>query len=112
MIIYYFLVFALFLGLIICIVIQILLIITIGNDEPSIVNCGFLITECGMSILGLEDLRLLQGQLSLFNTGNGSNEKLDKLLAMESQCEKITPDSNTPSFSRACKRFQSLENNR
>lgn len=60
----------------------------IRDDKSSILNCEFLITNYGPSILGLEDLLTLKGQLFLLTTVDGYNEVLDNFLTTELNCEK------------------------
>lgn len=61
----------------------------IGDDKSSIINCEFLITERETSILGLENLRMLQGQLCVLTTRHSSNKVLDNFLVTESKCGNL-----------------------
>lgn len=52
----------------------------VRDDKSSILNCEFLVTDCGPSTLDPDNLRIIQGQLSLLTTEGSSDETLDSLL--------------------------------
>ncbi|CAH8674419.1 unnamed protein product [Schistosoma rodhaini] len=66
----------------------------IKNDNSSYIPCEFLVSETGLSILGLKNLKRLKVELSLLVSAENSDALLKDLIAMCAKCSggmKIQP---------------------
>lgn len=83
----------------------------VRDGKSSIISCEFLNTDCGPFTLGFENFRMLEAQLSLSTTKNGSNYALDNILTTESKYGKIPTTTQSPHPRRQARNFKTLKTN-
>lgn len=81
------------------------------DDKSSVINRELIITDCGQSMQGLENLRMLQGQLSQLTTENGSSEMLDNVRNMEWKCGNLRTTPKSPHSHVLARNFKDLRPN-